>query len=126
MRQRVLQVALVIVGLLFVGLVYPMTVNLWHASNAEEEAMFFSIYATLGVFLLLAVRNPAEHRSLIAFTAWSSLAHAAVMAIQAVQHAADRSELVFASALFVVIGIALIALAPARQGKSRASIAGAA
>lgn len=126
MRQRVLQVLLVVVGLLFVALVYPLTTNLWHASNAEVEAMFFSIYATLGVFVLLAVRKPAEHRSLIAFTAWSSLAHAAVMAIQAVQHATDRRDLVTAAGLFTVIGISLVALAPARQEKSRASIAGAA
>ena len=76
--------------------------------------MMFSLYVTLGIFLLLAVRNPSESRSLIAFTAWSSFAHAAVMGLQAVRNMIARVELV-GVALLVVIGVALIALAPARQ-----------
>jgi hypothetical protein len=56
-------------------------------------AMMISLYATLGVFLLLASRNPSAHRSLIAFTAWSSLVHAAIMAVQAFQHASERGHL---------------------------------
>jgi hypothetical protein len=52
-------------------------------------AMMMSLYATLGVFLLLAARNPFEHRSLIAFTAWSSFAHAALMAVQEFRNLAD-------------------------------------
>ena len=69
----------------------------------------FSLYVTLGVFLLLAVRNPAAHRSLIAFTAWSSLAHAAVMGFQAFRGMVARQELVGVAMLFI-IGIVLIAL----------------
>lgn len=125
-RQRALQIVLVVAGLFFVALIYPLTTNLLHASQAEVEAMFFSIYATLGVFLLRAVPKPAAHRSLIAFTAWSSFAHAAVMAIQTFQHPADRSDLLSAVAMFAVIGVALIILAPARQATERASAAGAA
>ncbi len=70
--------------------------------------------ATLGIFLLLASRNPSENRSLIAFTAWSSLAHAGLMAGQAFAGMIARGELI-GSAVLVVIGVALIALAPARQ-----------
>jgi hypothetical protein len=44
--------------------------------------MIVGVYATLGVFLILASRNPAANRSLILFTAWSSFVHAAIMAVQ--------------------------------------------
>jgi uncharacterized protein DUF6632 len=71
-RERALKVVLVLVGLLFVAAVYPL-VRL-HVEEALQ--MMLSVYATLGVFLLLASRNPSANRSLIAFTAWSSFAHA--------------------------------------------------
>jgi hypothetical protein len=77
-------------------------------------SMMFSIYVTLGVFLLLAIRNPLASRSLIAFTAWSSFAHAAVMGTQAMRNMISRGELV-GVAILVFIGLALIALAPAKQ-----------
>ena len=125
-RKRALQVVLLIAGLFFVALVYPLTTNLLHASQSEVEAMFFSIYVTLGIFLLLAIPNPPAHRKVIAFTAWSSFAHAAVMAIQAVQHPADRRDLLGGVAFFAVIGVALVVLFPEREGKERASVAGAA
>jgi len=76
--------------------------------------MMFSIYVTLGVFLLLAIRNPSSSRSLIAFTAWSSFAHAAVMGTQAMRNMVSRGELV-GVAVLVVIGVTLIALAPAKR-----------
>lgn len=73
--------------------------------------MMFSIYVTLGVFLLLAIRNPGANRSLIAFTAWSSFAHAAVMGTQAWRNMIAHGELI-GVAVLVVIGAALIALTP--------------
>ena len=76
-------------------------------------AMMLSLYVTLGIFLLLASRNPSANRSLIAFTAWSSFAHAAVMGVQGLVHWIARRELIGAAVL-VVIGVALIALAPAK------------
>ena len=76
--------------------------------------MMFSIYVTLGVFLLLAIRNPPVNRSLIAFTAWSSFAHAAVMGTQALRNMISSQELV-GVAILIVIGVALIALAPVQQ-----------
>jgi hypothetical protein len=82
--------------------------------------MMFSLYVTLGVFLLLAIRNPSASRSLIAFTAWSSFAHAAVMGTQALLNMISRGELV-GVAILVVIGVALLALAPAKQSAGRAS-----
>jgi hypothetical protein len=76
--------------------------------------MMMSLYATLGIFLLLASRNPPAHRSLIAFAAWSSFAHAAVMSFQALLNMIARRELMGVT-FFVVIGVALLALAPAKS-----------
>jgi hypothetical protein len=73
-RDRALKIVLVVVGVLFIATIYPLTMFL---ARAPALAMMLSLYSTLGIFLLLAVRNPSAHRSLIGFTAWSSLAHAA-------------------------------------------------
>ena len=120
-RERALKVVLVLVGLLFLAGIYPLTMFLWSEAAA---AMMLSVYITLGIFLLIAARNPSANRSLIAFTAWSSLAHAAVMAVQASRNVIARGELVGVAAL-VVIGVALIALAPAKPSDERASAAAA-
>jgi hypothetical protein len=82
----------------------------------------YSLYVTLGIFLLLAARNPSANHSLIAFTAWSSFAHAALMAVQAFRNLIPRGELWGVAAL-VIIGVALIVLAPAKQSMERASAA---
>jgi len=125
-RERVLKILLVLVGLLFSAGVYPVTDSLWHANQSMyTEVMMLSLYVTLGVFLLAAVRNPSANRSLIAFTAWSSFAHAAVMAVMAIQKAAERGELLIAVAVLGIIGVALIVLAPAMQSGERAIVAGA-
>jgi len=79
-RERALKVLLALVGLFFVAGIYPLITSMMHPKQSDyPDQMILAVYATLGVFLLLAVRNPAANRSLIAFTAWSSLAHAAVM-----------------------------------------------
>jgi len=89
-RKRALQVVLTLVGLIFLVGVYPLMMFLWPSgwrwqpNQPEYEQMILGVYATLGVFLLIASRRPAEHRSLIAFTAWSSL-------VQACQNAAGES-----------------------------------
>ncbi len=126
LRERALKVVLGLVGLLFVLMVYALTTTLWPKwqPNHEFEQMMVSLYITLGVFLLIALRNPAAHRSLIAYTAWSSFAHAAVMTVQSVHLPNDRGHLLGGSAMFVVIGIALLALAPSKQATERSSAAG--
>jgi hypothetical protein len=118
-RERVLKVVLVLVGLLFLALAYPLKM---FVRQDPSLAMMFSLYVTLGIFLLLAVRDPAANRSLIAFTAWSSLAHAAVMGMQAFRNLIPRGELVGVAAL-VIIGVALIVLAPEKQLGERVSAA---
>ena len=127
-RERPLKVVLVLVGLLFLAGVYPAADSLWHA-NANQldygDDMMLSLYVTLGIFLLLAARNPSANRSLVAFTAWSSLAHATVMSVLGFQHAGERTGFLGGSALLVVIGGALLALAPAKQAVEQVSAAGA-
>lgn len=126
-RERALKIVLVLVGLLFLAGVYPLTMSLWQQSSqshSESEAMMLSVYVTLGIFLLLAARNPLANRSLVAFTAWSSFAHAAVMFIQAFQIASERGELLVAVALLGIVGVVLVALAPTKQSAGLASAAG--
>jgi type II secretory pathway component PulM len=124
-RERALKILLVLVGLLFSAVVYPLVTSFWQANQADALPMMLSLYVTLGIFLLLAARNPLDHRSLIAFTAWSSFAHAAVMTVQAFQTASERGHLLGGVAALVVIGVALIVLAPAKQSVERVVAAGA-
>src|SRR5882757_8887437 len=119
-RERALKIVLVLVGLLFSAGVYPVTDSLWHANQSMyAEVMMLSLYVALGIFLLIAVRNPSANRSLIAFTAWSSFAHAAVIAVMAFQKAQERGELLIAVAVLGIIGVTLIVLAPAKQSDER-------
>ena len=116
-RERVLKVVLVLVGLLFSAGIYPLTMFF---RSEPALGMMLSLYVTLGIFLLIAARNPSAHRSLIAFTAWSSFAHAAVMGTQAFRNVVARGELLGVAAL-IVIGVTLIVLAPADQLVERLS-----
>jgi uncharacterized protein DUF6632 len=116
-RERTLKVVLVVVGLVFCALAYPL---IMFVKQEPALAMQFSVYVTLGIFLLFASRNPSANRSLIAFTAWSSFVHAMLMAGQAFARLIARGELI-GSAVLVVIGIALIVLAPAKKSVERLS-----
>ena len=80
-RELALKIVLALVGLLFVALGYPMVVFI---RQEPALSMMLSLYVTLGVFLILAIRNPSGSRSLIAFTAWSSFAHASLMGTQGI------------------------------------------
>ncbi len=110
-RKLTLKIVLVFVGLLFLALAYPMALFM---RQEPALSMMLSLYVTLGVFLLLAVRNPPAHRSLILFTAWSSFAHAAIMGYQAIRGMVGRSELV-GVAVLVAIGLILLILVPPRE-----------
>lgn len=120
-REGVLKVVLVLVGLIFVLGVYPLMMYLWPSgwrwqpNQPEYEQMILGVYATLGIFLLLASRNPSAHRSLIAFTAWSSLVHAGIMTFQALQNAGEHGHLLGDVPALVIVGVALLVLAPSAQ-----------
>jgi hypothetical protein len=87
--HKLLQLALAVFGAAFL-LIYPLFIVwpsgwAWHAGAPYESQYFMMIvgvYATLGVFLLNAARDPQAHRSLIWFTVWSSAVHAGIMAVQ--------------------------------------------
>jgi hypothetical protein len=116
-REVALKIVLALVGVLFLALTYPLIV---FVRQDPAMSMMFSLYVTLGAFLLLAIRNPLANRSLIAFTAWSSFAHAALMGTQAMRNMVARGEMA-GVAVLVVIGVALIALAPAKHRLSPAT-----
>src|SRR5215475_4394939 len=99
-RAQLLRYALIVFGVVFL-LVYPLAIVwpsgwAWHAGAPYESDYFMMIvgvYATLGVFLILASRDPAANRSLIQFTIVSSLVHAAIMAVQSFQMPEHRGHL---------------------------------
>jgi uncharacterized membrane protein YoaK (UPF0700 family) len=125
-RERALKIVLVIVGLFFTAAAYPAIGGLHNPVNSDTgDTMQMAIYATLGIFLLMAVRNPAAHRSLIAFAAWSSFAHAAIMGTLGFEIPEQRTGFLIASGILVVIGAVLLALAPRKQPAEKASATGA-
>ena len=121
-QERALKIVLVVVGLLFTAMVYPSV--LFVKQESGLAMMMMSLYATLGIFLIRAARNPSANRSLIGFTAWSSLVHAALMSYQAFRNLVARGELI-GSAVLVVIAVALIVLAPAKPSGEQVSAPGA-
>jgi hypothetical protein len=123
-RDKALRILLVLFGLIFVAGVYPLITSVrsgWQANNEDAEPMALSLYVTMGIFLLLAARNPSANRGVITFAAWLNVAHAAVMTVMAVHLPNERQGLLIASAVFGVIGASLILLAPAKQLGERAS-----
>ena len=88
-RLRYLRIALRVVGLICLVGFYPLTVVwpsgwAWHSGQSHYLQMIIGIYATLGVFLLLAAKDPTRHLSLISFTIWSSIVHGLIMAVQSI------------------------------------------
>jgi len=119
-RERALQVVLVLVGLFYFAWIYFLFGALWHSrwlhENQEALPMFVSLNMVLGVFLIFAAKEPAKHRSLIAYGAWSSLTHASTMAIQTAEawaHGIHRDP--WDIVIIGIIGVALLALLPRRQ-----------
>lgn len=90
-RIKYLRIALMAVGLIFTFALWPLTVLWpsgwsWHTEGRSYYLeMILALYATLGVFLMLASRNPIAHLSLIWFVVWSSIVHGGVMAVQSFQ-----------------------------------------
>jgi uncharacterized protein DUF6632 len=121
-RERVSQVVLVLIGLLYLSWTYPLFDSLWHSSwyqkHQDAFPMFMSVNIVLGVFLLLAVKQPARHRSLIAFGAWSTLAHAFTMTIMSAEawslgvHRQDSPQDIV---IVGGIGLLLLAVVPAKE-----------
>lgn len=117
-RERLLRAVLVLYGVAAICL-YPLMLAWpagwrWAPYGSSYEHMLIAVYATLGVWLLLAVSRPERHKSLVLFVAWSSLAHAGIMAVDAVRHVAERSHL-WGDVPFVAAGgVLLLLLTPPR------------
>jgi hypothetical protein len=125
-RVRNLRVALVAVGAIFIGagallVVWPSGWR-WQPHHLYYEEMILGIYATLGVFLLRAARQPLAHLSLIWFTVWSSVVHGAIMGVQAMAGAHDHGHLIGDVPALLIVAVALAVLAP-RPTSSRSPAA---
>jgi hypothetical protein len=110
-KDKLLRIALVAFGVIFF-LIYPMGLIwpagwIWHGGQGEYYLqMICGIYAVLGLFLILAARNPSKHQSLIDFTIWSSVVHAAIMAVQAITDGHELGHLIGdVPALLLVAGV---------------------
>jgi hypothetical protein len=117
-RDKALRVLLVLFGLIFLAGVYPLVTSVrsgWQANKEDAEPMGLSLYVMMGVFLMMAARNPSANRGVIIFGGWLNIAHAAVMAVMSIHLPNDRQDLLIAAAVFGLIGAALIWLAPATR-----------
>lgn len=116
-QDKLLKLALRLFGVVFM-LVYPLAIVWpsgwqWHGGEGIYYfQMIVGIYATLGIFLILAAKNPAEHRSLIAFTIWSSVVHALIMAVQAFGDPAETGHLIGDVPALLLVAIVLRLLMP--------------
>ncbi|HYB71590.1 MAG TPA: DUF6632 domain-containing protein [Candidatus Bathyarchaeia archaeon] len=112
-----LRVALIVFGLIFLVGVYPMTRVwpsgwAWGNGHSHYLMMILGVYATLGIFLILASRDPLANRSLIWFTVWSSLVHAVIMAVQAVNDPMERGHLIGDVPALLIVAVVLAVLTP--------------
>jgi len=125
-RLKYLRIALYVFGAIFVFGIYIMMMWVWPEGwgwtprQYEYEQMIMGIYATLGVFLILAAKNPLANASLIWFTVWSSVVHGGIMLVQAIVDETERSNLLGdIPALFlvaIVLGWLMPKGAEARRG----------
>ena len=124
-RIKYLRIALLLVGLIFMIGIYPLTILWpsgwsWHAGQSDYLQMILGIYATLGVFLLVASRNPLAHLSLIWFTVWSSLVHGGIMAVQSVASPEHMGHL-WGDVLALVVVAAVLAVLTPRGAAAKAA-----
>lgn len=115
-RAQSLRIALVLAGVACLSL-YPLMLLwpsgwTWHSGHSDYPLMIVGVYATLGVFLIRAARDPLGNRSLIWFTVWSSVIHALIMAVQAVMQPAQRGHLVGDVPALLILAAALAVLMP--------------
>jgi hypothetical protein len=113
---KALRISLIVFGIAFL-LIYPLMIIWpsgwsWQPGQHEYEQMIIGIYATLGIFLLWAARNPEAHLSLIWFTAWSSAVHGGIMAVQALVDPAERGHLPGDVAALLLVAVVLALLTP--------------
>jgi hypothetical protein len=120
-RLKYLRIALVLVGIIFMFGLYSLMIAwpslwpsgwIWHTDRSDYPLMIVGVYATLGVFLILAARDPLAHRSLIWFTVWSSVVHGGIMAFQSFEMPENHGHLVGDVPALFIIAIVLALLMP--------------
>lgn len=120
-REKYLSYALYVFGTIYVVGVYIM-MSIWPAGwgweprQPEYEQMIIGVYAVLGIFLIRAAKNPSAHLSLIWFTIWSSIVHAAIMAVQAIRDDTERANLIGDIPALFLVAIVLWILMPRGAG----------
>lgn len=118
-KLKYLSKALYLFGAIFVAGIWTM-MEVWPAGwsweprQPEYEQMILGVYATLGIFLILAARNPLEHRSLISFTIWSSVVHAAIMLAQALRDPVEKENMLGDIPALFLVAFVLWYLLPKR------------
>ena len=124
--KRIRQIVLAVIGLSYVGMLYPLFTDFWHSkwllvNNNECGPMFLSFFIPLGVFLLLAARKPVEYRLVILFAAWHALAHSGTMAVQTIEsysHGVHRDYMDVI--ITAVVGVVLLVLFPPKPEPGQA------
>lgn len=124
-RLKFLRIALVVFGLACIFVIWPLTMVwpsgwAWHTEGRSEYLeMILGIYATLGVFLILASRDPLANRSLIWFTVWSSVVHGGIMALQSLSNPHHIHHLYGDVLVLFIIAIVLAFLMPKKSANRR-------
>ena len=126
LRLKYLRIALVGVGITFIAGIYLLMIVwpsgwTWHTGHSDYPLMIVGIYATLGVFLIMAARNPLAHLSLIWFTVWSSVVHGGIMTVQSFTNSMNHGHLLGdVPALFIVA--AVLAVLTPRSEKAQSAV----
>lgn len=123
-RLKALRASLTLAGLSFVFgmtaiVIFAPAGWVWQPRQPEYEHMILGFYVVLGLFLLLAARDPLRHRSLIWFAVWSSIVHAAIMAFHALRDPTERAHLLGDVLVLVIVAFVLAALIPKLGGAWR-------
>lgn len=121
-KMKLLKLALVLFGVVFIVGIYPLTIVwpagwAWHEGGQSEYLqMIIGIYATLGVFLIIASKNPMAHKSIIWFTIWSSIVHGCIMGVQSVLYAHHMGHLLGDVPVLLLVAAVLWVLMPRKVG----------
>ena len=116
-RLKYLRIALIVFGAIMAFGFYPLTLIwpagwIWHPGQSDYLMMIMGIYATLGVFLLFAARDPLKHLSLIWFSVWSSLVHGGIMALQSLSSPTHAGHLLGDVPALLIVAMVLALLTP--------------
>ena len=126
-RAKYLRIALMLFGIVMVFGLWPLTIVwpsgwAWHSEGRSDYLeMILGIYATLGVFLMLASRDPLKHASLIWFAVWSSVVHGAIMAVQSVVEPHQMGHLWGDVLVLFAVAAVLAVLMPRRSAAAAAA-----